>query len=374
MILVPFVLVGLLSLQSCGGESTKIDKLLKKKRELRAELASVQEQINALSTQDGEILAPLVTLSKVEKKTFVHKIIVQGTVETDQDVLLNAEMGGLITQVHVKEGQRVSVGQVLVSLDASMISSSMQELETQLEYAKYMLDKQEELKKRGVGSEFEYKTAKNQVDALKSKMKSLGTQRGKSAIKAPFSGVIDKVYAKNGQLAGPQAPLLRLVNNQEINITADVSEKHLENIKLGTQVRVRFPNYKDTTLELSVTHVGNYIDPTNRTFRIMANLKNNRVFLPNMLAELEVTDINSPNALVVPSKSILKSQKNEDYIYLAERAKGGKYLAKRISVELVDKYNGQAHIRVKNSKVKAGQQLIVDGARGISDKDLVRTK
>ena len=44
------------------------------------------------------------------------------------------------------------------------------ELDTQLEYAQYMLDKQEELKRRGVGSEFDYKAAKNQVDGLKSKI------------------------------------------------------------------------------------------------------------------------------------------------------------------------------------------------------------
>jgi RND family efflux transporter MFP subunit len=369
------LLIFTLILGSCGAEKkSKLDELLNKKRKLRFELAEVQNQINAIGLNVDGIVEPLVTISPIEKKTFIHKIKVQGNVETEQDVLLNAELGGLITQVLVKEGQSVSVGQVLVILDAAMISSSMQELETQLEYAKYMMEKQEELKKRGVGSEFEYKAAKSQVDALKSKMKSLGTQRGKSSIKAPFSGVIDKVYAKNGQMAGPQGPLLRLVNNKEINITADISEKHFEKIKKGTAVRVTFPNYKDTSLNLTITQIGNYIDPTNRTFRLMSNLKNNKVFLPNMLAELEITDMNEANSIVIPAKSILKTQTNQDYVYIAKKSEKGKIIAKKVMVDLIEKYDGQASIRFRNYEFKKGEFVIVDGARGIAENDIVRTK
>lgn len=363
-------------LGACGGNEVSADlsKLLDQKSKLKAELALVQEQIKALETNSLETLAPLVVLDKLKQKEFHHKIIVQGNVETDEDVLLNAELGGMVKQVHVKEGQYVSVGQVLVTMDAALVSSSMQELETQLQYANYMLEKQEELQKRGVGSEFEYKTAKNQVDALKSQMKSLGTQRGKSAIKAPFSGIVDQVYAKNGQLAGPQSPLLRLVNNREINITADISEKHLEHVRLGTDVTVHFPNFGDTTIKLQLTRVGNYINPTNRTFRVMATIKNNKTILPNMLAEMEITDIKSPNALVVPTKSVLKSQQNQDYIYVANKDAKGNYQAERVDVNLISRYQDEAHIEFINKDIKVGTMVVVDGAKGINDKDQVRIK
>jgi membrane fusion protein, multidrug efflux system len=355
-------------------EQSSLEKLIEKKNKLRAELLDVQEQISELEKDGKGGVIPLVSLSPVENKTFIHKITVQGNVETDQDVLINAEMGGTITQVHVKEGQRVSAGQVLVTLDASILSSNMKELETQLEYAEYMLQKQEELKRRGVGSEFDYKTAKNQVDGLKSKMKSLGTQRGKSTIKAPFSGVIDKIYAKNGQLAGPQAPLLRLVNNSEIRIAADISEKHLRNLEVGTKMTVRFPNYKDTAVQMTITTIGNYIDPTNRTFRIMSTLKNNKLFLPNMLAELEIEDINEPNSMVIPSKSIMKSQLNEDFIYVATSKGNDKFSLRKVNIEVVEKFNGEAKIELMNDALKVGELIVVEGARGITEKDIVRNK
>jgi RND family efflux transporter MFP subunit len=205
-------------------------------------------------------------------------------------------------------------------------------------------------------------------------MKSLGTQRGKSTIKAPFSGVIDKIYAKNGQLAGPQAPLMRLVNNKEVNFTADISEKHLRNIEVGSPLTIRFPNFKDTSVVTSITSVGNYIDPTNRTFRILSNLKNNKIFLPNMLAELEITDITAPNATVVPSKAILKAQDNSDYVFVAKKDAKGNYTLSKIAVKVIEKFNGEAMIELVSGSLKAGEKVVVDGARGITEQDIVRTK
>lgn len=320
-----------------------------------------------------ENFLPLVKLAPALEKPFEHKITVQGNVETEKDVLLNSEMGGLVTTVHVKSGERVSSGQVLVTLDASMLSSSAEELKTQMEYAQYMLDKQSELKKRGVGSDFDYKTALNQVNSLKSKMNSLNVQRGKMQIKAPFSGVIDLVYAKQGQMTGPQAPLVRLVNNQSVDITASISEKHLSKITIGSEIEVTFPNFKDTTVSLKVTNVGNYIEPTNRTFRIISTINNNKIFLPNMLAQINITDLHVANGLVIPSKSLLKAQDNSEYIFVANSKGNNEFTVKKVTVKVIERYNGEALIE-STSEIKDGTQIIVEGARGITAKDIVRSK
>lgn len=115
----------LLVLQSCGG--TPEDKA-KDEKEVK--------------------LDPLVEVDSVQIKTFIHEIKVQGNVETDRDIILNAEMGGLITTINVKEGQRVSKGTVIATIDASILASNLVELQSQLDYANYMLKKQEELNKK----------------------------------------------------------------------------------------------------------------------------------------------------------------------------------------------------------------------------------
>lgn len=327
------------------------------------------------SPKDEVNLNPKVTLGKVEMKAFQHEIRVQGNVETDQDVTLSAEMGGLITKITVKEGQTVRKGAVIATVDASILSSNVQELNTQLEYAQYMLDKQMELQKRGVGSEFELETAKNQVNSLKASMRSLNTQRGKAIIRAPFTGVVDQIFARKGQMAGPSSPIVRLVNNTNVDIVSTISEKHFANVKIGTPVRVTFPNYTDTSITLKISNVGNYIEPTNRTFRVMANIPNNTTFLPNMLAEVSITDMDVANGMVIPSKSILKDQNNLDFIFIAKKdgVTNGttNYIVEKINVKIIQRFEGDALIET-NSQLNAGDNVVVDGARGIADKDTVR--
>ena len=322
--------------------------------------------------EDNKVILPLVKIDTAKIEVFEHKIIVQGNVTTDQDVIINSESGGLITKIHVNEGQRVSKGQVLVSIDASILNANLNELETNLEYAEYMLGKQEELKKRGVGSEFELEQAKNQVNSIKSSMRSLNTQRGKAQIRAPFSGTIDKIFAKDGQMTGPQASVLRLVNASTIDITADISDKHLVNVQLGTPVSISFPNFRDTVIEQQITYVGNYIEPTNRTVRIMTTIKNNKTLLPNMLAELHITDLKEDSALVIDSKAVLKTQENMDYVFVAEPATDGNYKIRQVEVTVVSKFNGKSFIR--SSELKAGDIVIKQGGNNLAEGEIVRTK
>lgn len=360
-------------LVSCSSKKDSLQELLDKKTKLRTELAAIQEEINKLDTKKESDDLPLVTLGELQTQNFQHKLTVQGNVETEFDAIINSEAGGVISKIKVKEGQNVKSGQVLVSIDASIINSSIKEVQTQLDYAEYMLEKQTELKKRGVGSEFEYKGALNQVNSLKSKLKSLDVQKSKSNIVAPFSGTIDQIFTKEGQMASPQARILRIVNTKEITISADLSEKHMQNIQVGTKMNVRFPNFKDTSIQLTVSSVANYIDPVNRTFRITANVKNNKFLVPNMLAELEIIDIDNKNVLVVPSKSILKDYNNNDYIFAAINPKGNEYNVKKIFIKEVQKFDGKSQIELQD-KLALGSKIIIDGVKGISESDRVRNK
>ena len=317
---------------------------------------------------------PLVVVKALQIKTFQHKISVQGNVEAEDDILLNSEMGGLITSIPVKEGQKVSKGQTLAVLDASVLASNLYELEAQLEQAKYMLGKQEELKKRGLGTEFDLTSAQTQVKSIEARMRSIRTQTGKSIIKAPFSGTIDKIFANNGEMTGPQSPILRLVNNNTVDITADISEKHLAKMQLGTPVEVTFPNFTDTSLQLTITYIGNYIEPTNRTFRVISTVKGNSLLLPNMLAEMHITDVNVKDALIVPSKAILRTSDNKEFIYVAaKRKEDGNFNLKKIEVKVIESYNGDAYVSTTET-LNEGDLVVTDGSRNITEKDIVRTK
>jgi len=318
-------------------------------------------------------ILPLVQTGKAQKKSFSHKISVQGSIESTQDILLNTEMSGIIERVNVSAGESVQADQVLVSMDAALINANIQELQSQLEFAKYMRNKQVTLFEQNLGSEFDKKSAENQVAALEAKLNTLEIQQSKMIVKAPFSGTIDQVFAKKGQLAAPQMPLMRLVNTEQTEVVATISEKHFSNVKRGTSLTVNFPNYNLAPIQTSVSSVGSFIDPTNRTFTIRAKTTNKDGLMPNMLAELEIVDFQVDSGLVVPSKSILKNAKNEAYLWTLEQTKKNTYKVQQVFVNKLKAYQGEALIE-NNQEITDGMLIIAGGARGITKKDLVRIK
>jgi membrane fusion protein (multidrug efflux system) len=334
---------------------------------------SCSEEVKENEEGKKENLIPLVVATEAQNKSFAHKIKVQGNVATNKDILLNSEMSGLITQMHVNSGNSVKKGQLILSMDESIINANISELKSQLEYANYMLDKQVDLFEKELGTELDKKTAENQVNSLEAKLKTLEVQKSKMNVIAPFSGIVDEVYAKTGQLVAPQMPILRLVNNTQVEIIASVSEKHFKNIKKGTELNVSFPNYDLESMNLKVKSVGNFIEPTNRTFTIRTEVNNNTSLMPNMLAEVEITDLKIDSGLVIPSKSILKNQNNNDYVWILKKSKKETYTVEQIFINTITSYNGEALIE-ENKSINAGTLIIESGARGITKKDIVRIK
>jgi RND family efflux transporter MFP subunit len=356
-------------LYSCGQQSD-IEKLKEKRAKLKTEVAALDEEIRSLDTTKTAFL-PLVRPSEVKIGDFKHQVIVQGEVNTDKEVTINAEANGQIQSINVTEGQKVKKGHVLARIDTEILASNVQEVKTQLEFAEYNYEKQKELFDRGVGTEFELEQASNQLNTLKSQLNTLETQKSKSVVRAPFDGVIDEIFSNEGEMAGMQSPLMRIVNNEEVRIAANISEHYYTKIKEGTPAKAFIPTLNDT-LDLTISSIGNYIHPTNRTFRVQANVKDNKLLLPNMLAELHVTDLMIDSAVVVPAEAVLKSQKNEDYVFVLKE-KNGAFAVEKVIVKIISQHKGQTAIEPISRKLQAGEKVVVEGGRGITDQDIVRT-
>jgi membrane fusion protein (multidrug efflux system) len=355
---------------SCGQAPVNADlaALQSTRDSLKTVLASINAEIEALDTTETERL-PIVTASKVSIEDFVHKVEVPGTVETDQNSLVTAEASGLITKIYVKEGQKVSKGQTLASIDAEILAANLAELRTSLDMAEYMLAKQEELRNKGVGVEVEYEQAKNQKLSLEKRISTLQSQKGKTTVKAPFSGIIDDIFVNEGEMAAPQVPLMRIVNNSTVTINASMAENLLSKVDEGTPVEMTFPAMNDTTIVSNVTYKGNYIDPTNRTFRIQIEIKNNKLLLPNQFAKVNVTDFSRKDAIVVDAEAILQDTRNNNYLYKITKIEGTEsYAVEKVMVNVVKKYQSRVCVEGDLSK---DDLIVLKGAKGITESDNV---
>ena len=320
-ILLLFILTLVLSCDTAVKESqsltdlkTKKAGLIEKMDRIGAELKDVEMAISELDT-----LKKLMTVTsyKAEIKDFNHYIEVQGTVKADQTIELHAEMGGTVTAILVKEGQNVSKGQILATLDSDVIDNSVLQLNTQLALATTTYERQARLWEQNIGSEIQFLQAKAQKEGLENSMKSMKAQARKMKIIAPFSGIIDQVFAKTGELASPQMPFLRLVNLSKVYVESEITESYLKSIKKGTTVLLDFSSIGQTT-EATISQVGNFINPNNRSFKTRIDLKNaNNDLKANLLADIKINDFKA-NGIVIPSRLVQKDRNDKTFVYTIE--------------------------------------------------------
>jgi RND family efflux transporter MFP subunit len=231
----------------------------------------------------------------------------KGTVEAEQSVELYPERSGTITSIFVKEGQQVSKGQNLAQIDSSIIESSITELQTQLDLARTTFERQKRLWDQNIGSELQFLQAKAKKEGLENNLNSLREQAKKLKVTAPFSGIIDEIFIKEGGLAAPQLPAVRLINLSKVHVESDVTESYLKTVSKNTEVELFFPSI-GKKIKAKIDQVGNFINPNNRSFKVRMNINNsNNELKANLLANVRINDFQN-SGIVIPTKLIQKDR------------------------------------------------------------------
>ena len=350
--------------QSLTDLKSKKEILIKEMNRIGTELKSVETAISKLDTLK-KIMT--VTSFNAELKDFNHYIEVQGTVKADQSIELHPEMGGTVTAILTKEGENVSKGQIFATLDSAVIDNSVLQLNTQLELATTTFERQARLWEQNIGSEIQYLQAKAQKEGLENSMKSMKAQARKMKIIAPFSGVIDQIFAKTGELSAPQMPFLRLVNLSNVYVESEVTETYLKSIKKGTEVLLNFRSI-GSSVKASISQVGNFINPNNRSFKTRINLKNTTNDLKaNLLADIKINDFKA-NGIVIPSHLVQKDSNDQTFVYTMEPVGINHKVVKTYITEAM-KYDNRSFI---SEGLVSTSVLIDKGARLVNNNEVVK--
>jgi membrane fusion protein (multidrug efflux system) len=214
-------------------KKTEIDA---KQAELSAELEKLNDRLDALN-QNKNI--PLITTFKVQVATFTHFIELQGNVQTKQNVLIYPEMPGVLISVFVKEGQEVTKGQALATIDDGGMSEQLAQLNANAQLAKTTYERQKRLWNQKIGSEIQFLQAQTSYEAQKSAVNQLKNQLEKATINAPFSGIIDNIFKEKGTVVAPGAgsEIFRILNLSNMYIETDVPETYIGNITENKAVK-----------------------------------------------------------------------------------------------------------------------------------------
>ena len=331
-------------------------------------IAGLKAEIEELDTNARTKTFP-VMVEEIQKGAFKNPFQIQGLVESNQNVMVSPEVPANVVKIHVREGQRVSKGQLIASLDGSVASAQISELENALTLAETNYKKQERLWNQKIGSEMQYLQAKNSYENLQKSLQTARTQLGKYSLRAPISGTVDAIMANPGELVGgmTSGPVARIVNLKDIKIKANVSENYIGQIKVGQEVQVEYPSIGLKTKE-KVVAISNVIDVNNRTFVVYVKpTQNLGQMKPNLLAMITAYDFVDEDAISVPTKLVRRFGENS-FVFVVQE-KGEKKIVERRVIEIEKQFPSQTIIK---SGLEPGDILITEGVNSVIAGDEVK--
>ncbi len=390
-----FILSAVVVLAACGG-SDKQDKaainekkaeLEKKKKEqltLASEIEKLEADLAKLDTASAKNTnAKLVSVSALATAPFVHYIELQGRVEADNLSYVTPKYGaGQVRAVYVTQGQQVSKGQTLLKLDDAIIQqqivtqrASLATLQTQLNTAKDIYNRQNNLWKQGIGTEVQLIQAKTNVSSLETQLntaregiKTLQKQLEGTNVRAEISGIADVVNVRVGEYfqgVMGNAPQIVIVNTSSLKAVASVPENYASKVKTGSPVVVVLPDI-NRTYNVKVTRSGKQIDPSTRSFLVDARIPYDGQARPNQIAKIRIQDYAVANTIAIPVNTV-QTDENGKYVFVAIN-EGGRMVARKKPVG-VGELNGEL-IEVKVG-LNAGDQLITEGFQNLYEGQVI---
>ena len=356
-------------------ESGDLEELKKRKKEYVDAMNTMKVELNeinnGISLLDENERLTLVSKYEIQQTIFNTYIEAQANLKTRKNILILPEFQGTLEKVFVSEGQKVKKGQLLAEINDSGLNEQYEQMVIQAEFAKENFERTQRLWDNNIGSEMQYLKSKTDYEASKKMVDQMKDRLSKTKIYAPFDGEIDEIISNVGSNLIPGvSQILRLVNLDIIYAESFVSEKYISFIGEGTEAIVQIP-LLNMDYRSSVNQTGNFINPSNRTFRIEVPVENfdNRI-KQNLDAKIKINIYKKDDAIVIPLRIVREDALGKNFVYvMSEDNKEGVYLTSKQFITLGNKSEDKVEVI---EGLALGDIVVLEGAYSVEDSQRVK--
>jgi len=250
---------------------------------------------------------PLAVLAMVlQPQAYTESVTLTGSIVANEAVVIRPEVSGRIVAVGFSEGQRVAKGQMLVRLFDADLRARLKQVLAQVALDSSQVDRLKRLRAvDGISAE-EFQRASATLEMHQAQADEIRAQLEKTTITAPFAGRVGLRNASIGAVVGPTSDITLLRDDSQLKVECTVPEKYATTIAVGTEMTFSVRGSRSTTTyRARVYAVDPELNPESRTLRIRAMIAQPTGLLPGMFADVTVQLATLPDALLVPTESVV---------------------------------------------------------------------
>jgi RND family efflux transporter MFP subunit len=332
----------------------------------------------ACSGREEQAVAPPppVEVALVEGQRVVERIQATGDLIPREEATVASEVPGLVTKLHVDEGDAVTRGFALLEIDPERRrleldarAARAEEAEAALADQQRQTERVRELGKAKIASaaqldqgELALRLARSRVNAARAELGLAERALRDATVVAPFDGLVAKRHVSQGEFVAPGAPLVELVALDPIEISFHVTEIDSARVSVGATVELRVATYPDDTFQGQVISVSPGVDLRTRMLRVRAVVPNADARLrPGFFARVDLGISERDNVPMIPEDAVLQRADGA----VAFRLVGEDRVERRVlrtgpvregRVEVLD------GLAIGDQVVVRGQSALVDGS------------
>ena len=300
------------------------------------------------------VKAETVTILKV-----LDDVSAVGSLLAEESVIIRPEIDGRIVGLHFKEGQAVTAGSRLVTIDSTEYEAQTAAQRADLKTEQQRLARTNELFEQKFISKDALDVQVGNVARLKAHVDEAESRVAKTVIRAPFSGILGLRQVSPGAYVKAGNDIVRLENVSSIKVDFRIPENYLSKIRPNQEIAVKLDAYPGEEFRGQVYAVEPVVDERTRTIAMRARIPNKGFKLkPGMFVRVVVTMDSRPNAVVIPEQAIWPQGK-DSFVY---RVVDGK--AALTKVDIGNRAPGTVEIL---KGLAANDMVITDGQMKLKD-------
>lgn len=303
----------------------------------------------------------------VTRGTLTGGLPVTGTLQAVHQTTVQSRVASDITDVLVREGERVTKGQVLARLGVQDLDARVKQSEAQLasasveaQLSRALVDRNRKLFEKNYFSENDFARSQGEAEAREEAVRAQQAMvdiarkaLNDAVVRAPMSGIVAKRYVEPGSSVGMDARLFEIVDLGEMELQVSVPAPEVPRLRVGHPVQFTVDGFGTRRFDGQIARINPVADAATRAIAVYVRVKNSDAALKGgMFARGEIASGSAETALIMPLSAVRRGDKGSSVFVL----KNGKLELRLITLGAVDERAGQA---VVSSGVADGETVVV---------------